>query len=192
MVFMLDNYDSFTFNLVQYLQMLGQEVVTARNDQITVAELLALQPAAIVISPGPCTPAEAGISVPLVQAASGRIPLLGVCLGHQSIGAAFGGRIIKAKRLMHGKTSQITHDGTGLFAGLKSPFSAIRYHSLVIDAACVPACLTVTATSEDGEIMAVRHNEHRTLGVQFHPESILTPSGKRILANFLELASAPT
>ena len=192
MVFMLDNYDSFTFNLVQYLQMLGQEVVTARNDQITVAELLALQPAAIVISPGPCTPAEAGISVPLVQAASGRIPLLGVCLGHQSIGAAFGGRIIKAKRLMHGKTSQITHDGTGLFAGLKSPFSAIRYHSLVIDATALPACLTVTATSEDGEIMAVRHNEHRTLGVQFHPESILTPSGKRILANFLELAGAPT
>jgi anthranilate synthase component 2 len=191
MVFMLDNYDSFTFNLVQYLQVLGQEVITARNDQISVEEVLALKPAAIVVSPGPCTPAEAGISVPLVQAASGRVPLLGVCLGHQSIGAAFGGRIIKAKRLMHGKTSQIAHDGTGLFAGLKSPFSAIRYHSLAIDPACVPACLLVTATSEDGEIMAVKHGEHRTFGVQFHPESILTPSGKRILANFLELAAAP-
>jgi len=192
MIFMLDNYDSFTFNLVQYLQMLGQEVTVCRNDKISVAEVLGLRPAAIVISPGPCSPAEAGISVPLVQAASGKVPLLGVCLGHQSIGAAFGGRIIRAKRLMHGKTSQITHDGKGIFAGLRSPLTAIRYHSLVIDPSCVPACLEVTATAEDGEIMAIRHREHCTCGVQFHPESILTPPGKRVLANFLGLAGVAT
>ena len=190
MILMLDNYDSFTFNLVQYLQVLEQEVLVIRNDAKTVPELLALAPTAIVVSPGPCTPAEAGVSVALIQAASGKIPLLGVCLGHQSIGAAFGGRIIKAKRLMHGKTSQIKHDGQGLFAGIKSPLSAIRYHSLAIDPTSVPACLEVTATAEDGEIMAVRHREHCTFGVQFHPESILTPTGKKLLANFLQLAAA--
>jgi len=190
MILMLDNYDSFTFNLVQYLQVLEQDVLVIRNDAKTVAELLALAPAAIVVSPGPCTPADAGVSIALIQAASGKIPILGVCLGHQSIGAAFGGRIIKAKRLMHGKTSQIKHDGQGLFAGIKSPLSAIRYHSLAIDPASVPACLEVTATAEDGEIMAVRHREHRTYGVQFHPESILTPTGKKLLANFLQLAAA--
>ncbi len=190
MLFMLDNYDSFTFNLVQYLEALGQEVVVRRNDKITVAEVLALNPKLIVVSPGPCSPAEAGISVPLIQAAAGKIPLLGVCLGHQSIGAAFGGKIVRAARIMHGKTSQITHDGTGVFAGLKSPFTAIRYHSLAIEKATLPACLEITATSEDGEIMSVRHREHCVHGVQFHPESILTPTGKRLLANFLEFAKA--
>ncbi len=187
MIFMLDNYDSFTYNLVQYLQMLGQEVRVERNDQITVEAVLALKPDAIVVSPGPCSPAEAGISVPLIQAAAGKIPLLGVCLGHQSIGVAFGGKIVKAQRLMHGKTSQITHDGKGLFAGLKSPMSAIRYHSLVIEPESCPACLEVTARSEEGEIMAVQHRELPVYGVQFHPESILTPSGKRLLANFLAM-----
>lgn len=188
MLFMLDNYDSFTYNLVQYLQMLGQEVVVERNDKVTVEAVLALKPEFIVVSPGPCSPAEAGISVPLIQAAAGKVPLLGVCLGHQSIGVAFGGKIVKAKRLMHGKTSQITHDGKGLFAGLKSPMSAIRYHSLVIEPESCPACLEVTARSEDEEIMAVRHRELPVWGVQFHPESILTPSGKRLLSNFLALA----
>jgi anthranilate synthase component 2 len=188
MIFMLDNYDSFTYNLVQLLQTLGQEVVVARNDALSVAEVLARRPDAIVVSPGPCTPAEAGISVALIQAAAGRVPLLGVCLGHQSIGAAFGARIIKARRLMHGKTSQIHHEGQGLFAGLKSPFNAVRYHSLAIDPATVPACLEITAKAEDGEIMGVRHREFPVFGVQFHPESILTPSGKRLMTNFLELA----
>jgi anthranilate synthase component II len=188
MIFMLDNYDSFTYNLVQLLQTLGQEVVVARNDAVSVAEVLARRPDAIVVSPGPCTPAEAGISVALIQAAAGRVPLLGVCLGHQSIGAAFGARVIKARRLMHGKTSQIHHEGQGLFAGLKSPFNAVRYHSLAIDPATVPACLEITAKAEDGEIMGVRHREFPVFGVQFHPESILTPSGKRLMTNFLELA----
>ncbi|MFA5205932.1 MAG: aminodeoxychorismate/anthranilate synthase component II [Lentisphaeria bacterium] len=188
MIFMLDNYDSFTYNLVQLLQVLGQEVTVARNDQVTVEAVLALRPAAIVVSPGPCSPGEAGISVPLIQAAAGRVPLLGVCLGHQSIGAAFGARIIKARRLMHGKTSQIHHEGQGLFAGLKSPFNAVRYHSLAIDPASVPACLEITAKAEDGEIMGIRHREQLVFGVQFHPESILTPSGKRLVTNFLELA----
>ncbi|MEI8079823.1 MAG: aminodeoxychorismate/anthranilate synthase component II [bacterium] len=188
MIFMLDNYDSFTYNLVQLLQTLGQEVEVARNDAVSVAAVLARRPTAIVVSPGPCTPAEAGISVALIQAAAGRVPLLGVCLGHQSIGAAFGARIIKARRLMHGKTSQIHHEGQGLFAGLKSPFNAVRYHSLAIDPATVPACLEITAKAEDGEIMGVRHLEFPVFGVQFHPESILTPSGKRLMTNFLELA----
>ena len=188
MIFMLDNYDSFTYNLVQLLQTLGQEVEVARNDAVSVAAVLARRPTAIVVSPGPCTPAEAGISVALIQAAAGRVPLLGVCLGHQSIGAAFCARIIKARRLMHGKTSQIHHEGQGLFAGLKSPFNAVRYHSLAIDPATVPACLELTAKAEDGEIMGVRHLEFPVFGVQFHPESILTPSGKRLMTNFLELA----
>lgn len=189
MIFMLDNYDSFTFNLVQYLQVLGQPVEVRRNDAVGVAEVLALKPAAIVISPGPCTPAEAGISVSLIQAAAGRVPLLGVCLGHQAIGAAFGARIVHAQRLMHGKTSQITHAGNGLFAGLKSPLTAVRYHSLAIAPDSLPACLEVTARAEDGEIMGIRHREHVLCGVQFHPESIMTPAGKRILANFLALAA---
>jgi anthranilate synthase/aminodeoxychorismate synthase-like glutamine amidotransferase len=190
MIFMLDNYDSFTFNLVQYLQVLGQDVEVRRNDAVTAEEVLALRPAAIVVSPGPCTPAEAGISVALIQAAAGRIPLLGVCLGHQAIGAAFGARIVQARRLMHGKTSQIEHDGQGLFAGLKSPLTAVRYHSLAIAPESLPPCLEVTARDEEGEIMGVRHRQHLLYGVQFHPESILTPSGKRILANFLALAEA--
>jgi len=189
MLFMLDNYDSFTYNLVQYLQMLGQEVRVERNDKITVEEVLALKPEFIVVSPGPCSPHEAGISVPLIQAAAAvKIPLLGVCLGHQSMGAAFGGKIIKAKKLMHGKTSQITHDGTRLFAGLKSPMTAIRYHSLVIESESCPECLEVTARAEDGDIMAVQHQTLPLWGVQFHPESILTPSGKRLLGNFLAMA----
>jgi anthranilate synthase/aminodeoxychorismate synthase-like glutamine amidotransferase len=187
MVLMIDNYDSFTYNLVQYLQVLGEEVRVVRNDQMSVQEALATEPEAVLISPGPCTPAEAGISVPLIQEGSGRVPIFGICLGHQSLGAAFGGRIIRAKRIMHGKVSQVQHNGAGIFAGIKSPLSAVRYHSLAIDPTSVPDCLEVTATAEDGEIMAVRHRQHLTVGVQFHPESILTPSGKRILANFMAL-----
>jgi len=185
---MIDNYDSFTYNLVQYLEVLDCTVCVHRNDAITVDEVVAAEPDCIVVSPGPCTPHEAGISVPLIQEVAGKIPLLGVCLGHQSIGAAFGGNIINAKRIMHGKTSQISHNGEGIFERLRSPFSAIRYHSLVIEQATLPSCLEVTATSEDDEIMAVRHREHAiTVGVQFHPESILTPTGKRLLGNFLRM-----
>lgn len=190
MLLMVDNYDSFTYNLVQYLRVLDEGVRVVRNDALSVADCVALEPTSIVISPGPGSPSEAGISVPLIKACSGRIPVLGVCLGHQSIGEAFGGNIIKAKRIMHGKVSQIAHDGTGLFKGLKSPLKATRYHSLAIERESLPACLEVTATAEDDEIMAVRHREHPTYGVQFHPESILTPAGKRLLANFLELAAA--
>jgi len=187
---MIDNYDSFTFNLVQYLAELGAEVDVRRNDALTVDEAVALAPDAIVVSPGPCTPAEAGISVPLIQRVAGRIPLLGVCLGHQAIGAAFGGRIVRAGRIMHGKTSPIHHDGTGVFAGLPEPFEATRYHSLVIEPASLPACLRRTAWTDEGEIMGVAHRDHFVEGVQFHPESILTLSGKPLLANFLRRVEA--
>lgn len=188
MILMIDNYDSFTYNLVQYLAELGAEVEVHRNDAITLDEIAARRPAAIVVSPGPCTPREAGISVPVIQRFGPTVPLLGVCLGHQSIGAALGATIRRASRIMHGKTSAIHHDGRGVFAELPSPFEATRYHSLVIDPPTVPDCLEVTAwTRDEGdrEIMGVRHKEWPLEGVQFHPESILTTEGKHLLANFL-------
>jgi anthranilate synthase component 2 len=189
MVLMIDNYDSFTYNLVQYLGELGEEVVVRRNDEIDLAGVEALAPDHIVISPGPCTPNEAGISVPLIQAFAGRVPILGVCLGHQAIGQAFGGRIVHARALMHGKTSLIHHKGVGVFAGLPSPFTATRYHSLVIERESLPDCLEITAWTEDGEIMGVRHRTLPVEGVQFHPESILTEYGHEMLANFLKASS---
>jgi anthranilate synthase component 2 len=188
MILMIDNYDSFTYNLVQYLLELGVEVEVRRNDAIAVGDIAALAPAGIVISPGPCTPAEAGVSIEVVRRFGPTTPILGVCLGHQSIGAALGGRIIRAKRVMHGKTSPIRHDGSGVFRGLKNPFEATRYHSLVIDGSAVPDDLEVTAWTEDAdrEIMAVRHRSWPLEGVQFHPESILTMEGKQLLKNFLD------
>jgi len=186
MLLMIDNYDSFTYNLVQYLGELGQDVRVFRNDQITVAEIERLKPDHLVISPGPCTPTEAGISVETIQKLAGKIPILGVCLGHQSIGQAYGGRIIRAKQLMHGKTSMIHHAGQGVFAGLPNPFEATRYHSLVIERKTLPEVLEVTAWTEDGEIMGVRHKTLPVEGVQFHPESILTQYGHELLANFLK------
>ncbi len=187
MVIVIDNYDSFTYNLVQYLGELGEEVRVFRNDAVTVAEVAAMQPQRIVISPGPCTPNEAGISVPLIRELAGRIPILGVCLGHQSIGAAFGGRIVRAARIMHGKTSPILHDGRTIFSRLPNPFEATRYHSLVIERATLPACLELSAWTAEGEIMGVRHRAWMVEGIQFHPESILTREGKPLLRNFLEL-----
>ncbi len=186
MLLMIDNYDSFTYNLVQYLGELGQDVQVYRNDEIDLAAVKSLNPRHIVISPGPCTPNEAGISVPLIHAFAGKIPLLGVCLGHQSIGQAFGGNIIKAKTLMHGKTSQIHHTNSGVFSDLPNPFTATRYHSLVIERATVPDCLEITAWTEDGEIMGVRHKTLPIEGVQFHPESVLTEHGHALLNNFLK------
>jgi anthranilate synthase/aminodeoxychorismate synthase-like glutamine amidotransferase len=188
MILVIDNYDSFTYNLVQYLGEMktGREIIVARNDEITVAEILEKKPGHILISPGPCTPKEAGVSVDVVKQISGKIPILGVCLGHQSIGYAFGGDIIRAKKLMHGKTSQISHDGKGVFQGLPNPFKATRYHSLAIKRETLPECLKITAESEDGEIMGVRHKSLAVEGVQFHPESILTDSGKALLRNFIE------
>jgi anthranilate synthase component II len=182
---MIDNYDSFTWNLVQYLGELGADVDVRRNDAVTLDEIAALRPDGIVISPGPCTPREAGISVPAIQRFAGDIPILGVCLGHQAIGAAFGGAIVRAARIMHGKTSPIHHDGRGVFAGLPEPFDATRYHSLLIDPPTLPAVLERTAWTDEGEIMGVRHRTQPVEGVQFHPESILTLEGKRLLANFL-------
>ena len=182
---MIDNYDSFTYNLVQYLGELGAAVDVRRNDALTVDEVAALAPDGIVVSPGPCTPREAGVSVPVIERYTGRIPILGVCLGHQAIGAAFGGAIVRAPRIMHGKTSPIRHDGRGLFAGLPDPFDATRYHSLVIDPAGVPADLEVCAWTAEQEIMGVRHRKLFVEGVQFHPESILTLAGKQLLGNFL-------
>jgi len=189
MILMIDNYDSFTYNLVQYLGELGAEVEVHRNDAISLDQIAARRPAAIVVSPGPCTPREAGISVPVIQRFGPTTPLLGVCLGHQAIGAALGATIRRATRIMHGKTSAIHHDGRGVFTDLPTPFEATRYHSLVIDPPTVPDCLEVTAwTRDEGdrEIMGVRHREWPLEGVQFHPESILTTEGKRLLANFLE------
>jgi anthranilate synthase/aminodeoxychorismate synthase-like glutamine amidotransferase len=185
-ILMIDNYDSFTYNLVQYLAELGAEVDVRRNDAVTLDEVAALAPDGIVISPGPCTPREAGISVPLVQRFTGEIPILGVCLGHQAIGAALGGDIVRAPRIMHGKTSPIHHDGSGVFADLPDPFDATRYHSLVIDPATLPAVLARSAWTDEGEIMGVRHRDAFVEGVQFHPESILTLEGKRLLGNFLD------
>jgi len=190
MLLMIDNYDSFTYNLVQYFGELGAEVRVFRNDKISLAEIEAMQPAQIVISPGPCTPNEAGISVACIQQFAGKIPLLGVCLGHQSIGQAFGGKIIHAREIMHGKTSMIYHRDVGVFKGLNNPLEATRYHSLVIEKISLPSCLEVTAwTEKDGkpdEIMGVRHKEMKVEGVQFHPESILTQQGHELLKNFLE------
>jgi len=186
MILMIDNYDSFTYNLVQYFGELGQEVAVRRNDEIDLAGVAALDPTHIVISPGPCTPNEAGISVPLIKAYAGKVPILGVCLGHQSIGQAFGGNIVHAKQLMHGKTSQIYHNDTGVFRGIPSPFTATRYHSLVIERETLPDCLEITAWTEDDEIMGVRHKTLAVEGVQFHPESILTEYGHEMLANFLK------
>ncbi|HZT74383.1 MAG TPA: aminodeoxychorismate/anthranilate synthase component II [Terriglobales bacterium] len=187
MIFLLDNYDSFTFNLAQYFGELGEEVVVRRNDRTTVAEILELRPAALVISPGPCTPDQAGISVPAVRALAGQIPILGVCLGHQAIGQAFGARIVRAAAVMHGKTSAITHDERTIFQGLPNPFAATRYHSLVIQPESLPDCLEVSARTADQLIMGVRHRQWPVEGVQFHPESILTSEGKSLLLNFLRM-----
>ncbi len=186
MILMIDNYDSFTFNLVQYLRGMGAEVLVKRNDELTVEQALALRPQGIVISPGPCSPSEAGISVALIQALEGRVPLLGICLGMQSIGMAYGGKIVHAKRIMHGKVSDVSHDGLGIFAGIKSPFKATRYHSLAVERESLPECLRITAESEDGEIMGVRHASLPVEGVQFHPESVLTTCGKRMMKNFMK------
>ncbi len=185
----IDNYDSFTFNLVQYLGELGAESDVVRNDAISVEEVDQRGADAVVISPGPCTPREAGISVETVRRFAGRLPILGVCLGHQSIGAAYGGNVIRAQALMHGKTSEIQHDGRGLFAGLPKPFVATRYHSLAVERSSLPAELEVTAWTDDGEIMGLRHRRQLVLGVQFHPESILTAVGKDLLRNFLGMAA---
>lgn len=185
MILVIDNYDSFTYNLVQYLGEMGEELLVRRNDEISTEEVEQLKPDKIVISPGPCTPKEAGISVETIQRFAGKVPLLGVCLGHQSIGAAFGGEIIRAAQPMHGKTSLVHHDGKGVFSGLENPFVATRYHSLIIKRETIPDCLIISAWTEEGEIMGVRHREMPIEGVQFHPESILTSAGKVLLRNFI-------
>jgi len=192
MLLVIDNYDSFTYNLVQYLGELGAEVEVRRNDAITVAEVGRMAPAGIVLSPGPCAPAQAGVTVDVIRAWGSRIPTLGVCLGHQAIGEAYGGRVVRAARAVHGKASRVTHDGTGLFAGLPTPLDVGRYHSLVVERESLPEMLRVTATAEDdpAEIHALRHVQHPVWGVQFHPESVLTPHGKRILKNFLDQVSS--
>lgn len=187
MLLMIDNYDSFTYNLVQYLGEMGEDVEVYRNDKITIADIDSLKPSKIVISPGPCTPEKAGISIDVIKEFSGKIPILGVCLGHQAIGHAFGARIINARRLMHGKTSRIFHDGKTIFHKIKNPFEATRYHSLVIDEGSLSKAFEISARSEDGEVMAIRHKDYPLEGVQFHPESILTVEGKDILRNFLML-----
>ncbi len=187
MILMIDNYDSFTYNLVQYLGELGAEIEVRRNDQMTLEEIERMSPERIVISPGPKTPTEAGICLELIKRFSGVKPVLGVCLGHQAIGQAFGGRVVRAPEIMHGKTSEIHHDGRTIFAGLPNPFPATRYHSLIVERASLPACLEVSATSPDGLIMGLRHREMTVEGVQFHPESVLTAVGKQLLANFLKL-----
>ena len=192
MVLVIDNYDSFTYNLVQYLGELGAEVQVRRNDQATLGEIERLAPERIVISPGPKTPTEAGICLELIQKFSGLTPILGVCLGHQAIGQAFGGRVVRAPEIMHGKTSRITHDGKTIFCGLSSPFIATRYHSLIVERGSLPACLEISATSPDGLIMGLRHREFPIEGVQFHPESILTLSGHDMLHNFLAQATSPS
>ena len=190
MILVIDNYDSFTYNLVQYLGELGATVEVRRNDAITVDDVGVMQPTALVLSPGPCTPAEAGITVPVIQRWGSVIPTLGVCLGHQAIGEAYGGRVVRARRLMHGKTSFVDHDGSGIFAGIASPLEVMRYHSLVVEPDSLPDSLRVVARAADApdEIHALQHTEHPVYGVQFHPESILTQHGKRMLANFLDLA----
>ncbi|MCP9473200.1 MAG: aminodeoxychorismate/anthranilate synthase component II [Nitrospira sp.] len=187
MLLVIDNYDSFTYNLVQYLGELGQDVVVYRNDEITLARIEDLRPSRIVVSPGPCTPKEAGISVEAIRTFAGTIPILGVCLGHQSLAAAFGGTIIRAPRLMHGKTSMIRHDGRTIYQSLPNPFEATRYHSLIVDRATLPGCFEISAETDEGEIMGIRHKTSGAEGVQFHPESILTTAGKDLLRNFLKL-----
>ena len=186
MILMIDNYDSFTYNIVQYMGELGADMLVERNDQISIEEIEALNPKKIVISPGPCTPDKAGVSVAVIKHFAGKVPLLGVCLGHQSVGAAFGGEIIKAGKLMHGKTSEVRHDGKTLFKNLPNPFTATRYHSLVLNRKTLPDCFEISAESDDNEIMGIRHKELLVEGVQFHPESILTPNGKDLLKNFIE------
>ena len=190
MILVIDNYDSFTYNLVQYLGELGENPVVRRNDAVTLDEVDALAPSAIVLSPGPCTPAEAGITVPLVRACGARIPMLGVCLGHQAIGEAYGGKVVRARRVMHGKTSRIAHDGRDLFDSLPSPMEVMRYHSLVVERHTMPESLEILAvgTDDPDEVHAVRHRTHPVWGVQFHPESMLTAHGKQLLRNFLDLA----
>jgi anthranilate synthase/aminodeoxychorismate synthase-like glutamine amidotransferase len=190
MLLMIDNYDSFTYNLVQYFGELGEELKVFRNDKITLDEIADLKPEGIVISPGPCTPKEAGISVEAIKRFAGKIPILGVCLGHQSIGEAFGGDVVRAARLMHGKTSMVSHDGRTIFKDIENPFEATRYHSLIVKRETLPDCLEVSAWTEQGEIMALRHKDYLVEGVQFHPESILTRPGKDILRNFLKLMRA--
>ncbi len=187
MLLIIDNYDSFTYNLVQYLGELGQEMEVYRNDKIGIEEIEYMSPERIVISPGPCTPKEAGISVELIQAFAGKIPILGVCLGHQSIAEAFGGDVVRNYRLMHGKTSMIRHDGKTIFAGLPNPFEATRYHSLIVKRETLPDCLEISAETDEGEIMGIRHKTYKVEGVQFHPESILTTVGKDLLRNFIKL-----
>jgi anthranilate synthase component II len=190
MILVIDNYDSFTYNLVQYLGELGAEVVVRRNDAISVDEIDDLAPAAIVLSPGPCTPKEAGVTVDTIRRWGSSIPILGVCLGHQAIGEAYGGEVVRAERVMHGKTSQVCHDGTGIFAGLPSPMEVMRYHSLIVERTSIPQSLEITAVSQNdpSEVHAVKHREHPVYGVQFHPESVMTPQGKALLGNFLELS----
>ncbi|MFT5591330.1 MAG: anthranilate synthase component 2 [Bradyrhizobium sp.] len=185
MLLMIDNYDSFTYNLVQYFGELGEDVRTVRNDEVTLDAIAAMKPDHICISPGPCTPHEAGVSIPLLQRFAGQIPILGVCLGHQAIGAAFGGKVIRAREVMHGKTSLIDHTGVSVFKDLPSPYTVTRYHSLAIERASLPACLDITAWTDDGEIMGVQHKEFNLHGVQFHPESILSEHGHALLQNFL-------
>jgi anthranilate synthase/aminodeoxychorismate synthase-like glutamine amidotransferase len=192
MLFMIDNYDSFTYNLFQYFRMLGAEVEIARNDRVTTDDIEGLRPSAIVISPGPCRPEDAGITIAAIHKFSGKIPILGICLGHQAIASAFGGSVVHAKRLMHGKVSTITSDGRSIYSGISNPFQAMRYHSLAVAPESLPECLEITAHSEDGEVMGIRHTEHLIEGVQFHPESIMTPVGKRLLKNFLKLANGQT
>jgi anthranilate synthase component 2 len=190
MIVLIDNYDSFTYNLVQTMATIGADIRVFRNDAVTVDAVEALQPEAVVISPGPCTPREAGISVELIRRMSGKIPVLGVCLGHQSLGVAFGATVSNARQIMHGKVSQVHHDGQGLYKGLGNPFPAGRYHSLAVIRDSLPPDLVADAFSEDGEIMGMHHVSHATYGVQFHPESVLTPSGKRLLRNFLDIVAA--
>ena len=187
MILMIDNYDSFTYNMVQYLGQLGEEVAVYRNDAITLDEIETMNPEAIFLSPGPCSPEQAGITVDVVRRFHRRVPLMGVCLGHQAIGQAFGGRVVRAGRIMHGKTSPILNDGRTIFKGLPSPFPAGRYHSLIVERESLPDCLEVSAETEEGEIMGLRHRTLPVEGIQFHPESILTPGGKRIIRNFLQL-----
>ncbi len=187
MIFVLDNYDSFTYNLVQYMGELGAEMTIRRNDELSVDEVEALEPVRILLSPGPCTPQDAGILIPLIQRFAGRVPILGVCLGHQAIGAAFGGDVVRAPQLMHGKTSAVDHDGKSIFAGIDSPMTCTRYHSLIVAEDTLPGELEISARSRDGIIMGLRHREYQVEGVQFHPESVLTQDGKRLIKNFLEL-----
>ncbi|WII37698.1 anthranilate synthase component II [Paenibacillus thiaminolyticus] len=189
MILVIDNYDSFTYNLVQYLGELGEEVQVFRNDEIDIAGIERLQPDHLLLSPGPCTPNEAGITLQVIEHFAGRIPILGVCLGHQAIGQAFGGEVVRAERLMHGKTSPIIHQGESIFAGLPNPFTATRYHSLIVDRASLPACMSITAETAEGEIMGLQHKEYPIVGVQFHPESIISEHGHQMLRNFLSMAA---